>query len=123
MNAAIASETPLVERLVFFWSNHFTVSVVRGFVGAFEREAIRPRRRPTDQPRPPPRCGARRQMRGDWPGLDRLEEDRDLSVATDARSVVKGVLRDHRNARAQGVPRRDGAEADGLAGARLTLSR
>jgi uncharacterized protein (DUF1800 family) len=46
MNAAIASETPLVERLVFFWSNHFTVSalrpVVRGFVGAFEREAIRP---------------------------------------------------------------------------------
>jgi uncharacterized protein (DUF1800 family) len=46
MNAAIASETPLLERLVFFWSNHFTVSalrpVVRGFVGAFEREAIRP---------------------------------------------------------------------------------
>jgi len=46
MNAAIASETPLIERLVFFWSNHFTVSalrpVVRGFVGAFEREAIRP---------------------------------------------------------------------------------
>jgi uncharacterized protein (DUF1800 family) len=46
MNAAIASETPLVERLVFFWGNHFTVSalrpVVRGFVGAFEREAIRP---------------------------------------------------------------------------------
>jgi uncharacterized protein (DUF1800 family) len=32
--------------MVFFWSNHFTVSamrpVVRGFVGAFEREAIRP---------------------------------------------------------------------------------
>src|SRR5262249_27864916 len=46
MNAAIASETPLLERLVQFWSNHFTVSalrpVVRGFVGAFEREAIRP---------------------------------------------------------------------------------
>jgi uncharacterized protein (DUF1800 family) len=46
MNAAIASETPLLERLVLFWSNHFTVSalrpVVRGFVGAFEREAIRP---------------------------------------------------------------------------------
>src|SRR6185437_3359790 len=46
MNAAIVSETPLLERLVFFWSNHFTVSalrpVVRGFVGAFEREAIRP---------------------------------------------------------------------------------
>ncbi len=32
---------------------------------------------------------------GDWPGLDRLEEDRDLRVATDSRSVIKGVLRDH----------------------------
>jgi len=46
LNAAIASDTPLHERLVQFWSNHFTVSairpVVRGFVGAFEREAIRP---------------------------------------------------------------------------------
>jgi len=34
-------------------------------------------------------------LRGDWPGLDRLEENRDLRVATDARSVLKGVLRDH----------------------------
>jgi uncharacterized protein (DUF1800 family) len=46
LNAAIDSDTPLHERLVQFWSNHFTVSalrpVVRGFVGAFEREAIRP---------------------------------------------------------------------------------
>jgi uncharacterized protein (DUF1800 family) len=46
LNAAIASDHPLLERMVFFWSNHFTVSamrpVVRGFVGAFEREAIRP---------------------------------------------------------------------------------
>lgn len=46
LNAAIASDTPLLERLVQFWSNHFTVSAlrpaVRGFVGAFEREAIRP---------------------------------------------------------------------------------
>jgi uncharacterized protein (DUF1501 family) len=32
---------------------------------------------------------------GDWPGLDHLEEDRDLRVATDSRSVIKGVLRDH----------------------------
>ena len=32
---------------------------------------------------------------GDWPGLDRLEDDRDLRVATDSRSVLKGVLRDH----------------------------
>ena len=32
---------------------------------------------------------------GDWPGLDRLEEDRDLRVTTDSRAVIKGVLRDH----------------------------
>jgi uncharacterized protein (DUF1501 family) len=32
---------------------------------------------------------------GDWPGLDRLEENRDLRVATDARAVLKGILRDH----------------------------
>ncbi len=32
---------------------------------------------------------------GDWPGLDRLQDDRDLRVATDSRSVIKGVLRDH----------------------------
>jgi uncharacterized protein (DUF1501 family) len=32
---------------------------------------------------------------GDWPGLDRLEENRDLRVATDTRSVLKAVLRDH----------------------------
>ena len=44
--AAINSETPLVERLVAFWSNHFTVSIQRGEIaglcGPFEREAIRP---------------------------------------------------------------------------------
>jgi uncharacterized protein (DUF1800 family) len=44
--AACDSRTPLVERLVAFWSNHFTVSgvrpVVRPVAGAFEREAIRP---------------------------------------------------------------------------------
>jgi len=44
--AAVASRTPFVERLVAFWSNHFTVSVQRpvvaGICGAFEREAIRP---------------------------------------------------------------------------------
>jgi uncharacterized protein (DUF1501 family) len=34
-------------------------------------------------------------LRGDWPGLDRLEENRDLRAATDARSVLKGLLRDH----------------------------
>ncbi|HYB10064.1 MAG TPA: DUF1800 domain-containing protein [Alphaproteobacteria bacterium] len=44
--AAIDSETPLVERMVTFWSNHFTVSIQRGEIaglcGPFEREAIRP---------------------------------------------------------------------------------
>ena len=37
---------PFLERLVWFWSNHFTVSAqkfaTRPFVSAFEREAIRP---------------------------------------------------------------------------------
>jgi uncharacterized protein (DUF1800 family) len=46
VQAAAESETPLLERLTWFWSNHFTVScirpVIRGFAGAFEREAIRP---------------------------------------------------------------------------------
>jgi uncharacterized protein (DUF1800 family) len=42
----VATEQPFRERLVAFWSNHFTVSVQRppvfGLAGAFEREAIRP---------------------------------------------------------------------------------
>jgi uncharacterized protein (DUF1800 family) len=45
-NAAVTSGAPLLERLTHFWSNHFTVSVLRpvlrGFAPAFEREAIRP---------------------------------------------------------------------------------
>ena len=44
--AQVQSRQPLRERLVAFWSNHFTVSIARttvtGLVGAFEREAIRP---------------------------------------------------------------------------------
>ena len=32
---------------------------------------------------------------GDWPGLDRLEDGRDLRVAVDTRSLLKGLLRDH----------------------------
>jgi len=44
--AAIESPTPLQERLVAFWSNHFTVSIQRGGIaglcGPFERAAIRP---------------------------------------------------------------------------------
>jgi uncharacterized protein (DUF1800 family) len=44
--AQIESDQPLRERLTLFWSNHFTVSVIRpivlGLAGSFEREAIRP---------------------------------------------------------------------------------
>ncbi|MDP2005547.1 MAG: DUF1800 domain-containing protein [Rubrivivax sp.] len=43
---AATSTRPFAERLALFWANHFTVSLakngVRGAVGAFEREAIRP---------------------------------------------------------------------------------
>lgn len=44
---ALKAEFGFVERLVYFWSNHFCVSVakdniVRASAGAFEREAIRP---------------------------------------------------------------------------------
>ena len=46
MRLAISGEAPARERLVRFWSNHFTVSVQRpkvlSLAGAFEREAIRP---------------------------------------------------------------------------------
>ena len=43
----LRTEAPFAERLVRFWSNHFTVSshgeqVVRYLAGAYEREAIRP---------------------------------------------------------------------------------
>ena len=41
-----ATERPFAEHLVWFWTNHFTVSTTAGrtlnFAGAFEREAIRP---------------------------------------------------------------------------------
>lgn len=44
--AALDADIGLVERLVWFWSNHFCVSadkgVVRSLCGAYEREAIRP---------------------------------------------------------------------------------
>lgn len=44
--AAVLTNTPFAERLVHFWSNHFTVSAKRpilaGLAGAYEREAIRP---------------------------------------------------------------------------------
>jgi uncharacterized protein (DUF1800 family) len=45
--AAATTDAPLAERLVWFWSNHFTVSSLSvpalvPLAGAFEREAIRP---------------------------------------------------------------------------------
>lgn len=46
LHAAIATDAPFHERLVWFWGDHFTVSgakgVVIGMAGGFEREAIRP---------------------------------------------------------------------------------
>jgi len=43
---ALTTSTPFIERLVYFWANHFAVSVekqpVALFAGAFEVEAIRP---------------------------------------------------------------------------------
>ena len=46
MAVAGASDTPFMERLVAFWSNHFAVSIdkvaVVGLAGPFENEAIRP---------------------------------------------------------------------------------
>jgi uncharacterized protein (DUF1800 family) len=44
--SAATTQRPFAERLHLFWANHFTVSLakgsVRGLVGAFERDAIRP---------------------------------------------------------------------------------
>jgi uncharacterized protein (DUF1800 family) len=46
IRAALASERPFLERLTYFWNNHFAISVdklaVMGLAGSFEREAIRP---------------------------------------------------------------------------------
>lgn len=46
LQAALQTDTPLVERLVHFWANHFAVSVDKlvalGLAGAFEADAIRP---------------------------------------------------------------------------------
>ena len=42
--AAMSARTGFVERLVWFWSNHFCISAARilSMAGAYEREAIRP---------------------------------------------------------------------------------
>ncbi|MEZ5832147.1 MAG: DUF1800 domain-containing protein [Dongiaceae bacterium] len=46
LQAAVESDTPFAERWVWFWSNHFTVSIARpliaGLVVPFDNEAIRP---------------------------------------------------------------------------------
>jgi uncharacterized protein (DUF1800 family) len=44
IEAAVASRIGFVERLVWFWSNHFCISrdAIISMVGAYEREAIRP---------------------------------------------------------------------------------
>jgi uncharacterized protein (DUF1800 family) len=43
-DAALSAEIGFVERLVWFWSNHFCISadVVQSMAGGYEREAIRP---------------------------------------------------------------------------------
>ncbi|MBA2936524.1 DUF1800 domain-containing protein [Sphingomonas sp. CGMCC 1.13654] len=44
--SALETQAPFIERMVHFWSNHFCVSAdnpqTSAFVGAFERDAIRP---------------------------------------------------------------------------------
>jgi uncharacterized protein (DUF1800 family) len=47
LDKALKADVGFVERLVYFWSNHFCISVakdniIRASAGAFEREAIRP---------------------------------------------------------------------------------
>src|SRR5579871_5457362 len=47
LDAAYGSDIGFVERLVWFWSNHFCISATKGgptmwMAGAYEREAIRP---------------------------------------------------------------------------------
>lgn len=46
VSSALQADTPFIERLVHFWSNHFAVSVdkllIVGLAGSFEADAIRP---------------------------------------------------------------------------------
>jgi uncharacterized protein (DUF1800 family) len=46
MKNAFETNVPFLERLIWFWSNHFTVSILKArilyFAGTYEREAIRP---------------------------------------------------------------------------------
>ncbi len=51
---------------------------------------------------------------GDWPGLDKLQDDRDLRVASDSRSIIKGVLRDHLGIDAASLARKVFPDVPGL---------
>jgi uncharacterized protein (DUF1800 family) len=44
IDAAVSAQIGFVERLVWFWSNHFCISIgkITSMAGAYEREAIRP---------------------------------------------------------------------------------
>ena len=53
-------------------------------------------------------------MHGDWPGLARLQDDRDLRVATDSRRVMKALLRDHLGLDLAGLDRKVFPDAAGL---------
>lgn len=56
---------------------------------------------------------------GDWPGLSKLFEDRDLNIATDARAVFKGVMAEHMGVSRDQLDRvvfPDSAGCKGLAG-------
>lgn len=53
-------------------------------------------------------------MLGDWPGLARLEDDRDLRVATDTRRVMKALLRDHLGLDLAGLDRKVFPDTQGL---------
>ncbi|HEX7968115.1 MAG TPA: DUF1501 domain-containing protein [Stellaceae bacterium] len=53
-------------------------------------------------------------MAGDWPGLDHLEEDRDLRVATDSRRAMKAILRDHLGLDAASLDRKVFPDTAGL---------
>jgi uncharacterized protein (DUF1800 family) len=46
VNFGVKTDTPFAERMVYFWSNHFTTSgtrkIIAGAIPAYEREAVRP---------------------------------------------------------------------------------
>lgn len=81
---AMATPDPFRERMVRFWSNHFSVTQGKGTdhgtasVALLVGGAVK---------------GGR--VIADWPGLDRLFEGRDIRPTVDLRSLFAAVLRDH----------------------------